>query len=52
MKRPKNKFGDEIWKNIFLTPLLPRINREKWLEKVKVDKVQYKPIISETVKAR
>ena len=32
--------------------LTPPINREKWLEKVKVDKVQYKPIISETVKAR
>ena len=43
----------QVWdrnsKKNFLTP---PINREKWLKKVKVDKVQCKPIISETVKAR
>ena len=50
MKRPENKFGDEIRNKILLTT--PLINREKWLEKVKVAKVQCKRIFSETVNAR
>ena len=48
MKRPENKFGGEIRKKNFYFP----INQEKWLEKVKVDKVQCKQIISETVMDR
>ena len=48
MKRPENKYGGEIRKK-FIDPFK---NREKWLEKVKVNKVQCKPISSETVKAR
>ena len=50
MKRPGNKFGNEIQKKILNPP--PPINREKWLEKVKVDKVQCKPIISKTLMVR
>ena len=49
MKRSETKFVRDIRKNLFL---VPSIIREKWIEKVKVDKVLCKPIISETVNAR